>query len=119
MQVIPPVHEELQALEVKQGIFRLLSSPGLALNMAKNDLIAIPAYDQPAQVLERGGNFCIHIYADAISSEERSALEQQVERALGGSVDGVFEGNMSISVPATAGMERIREFFDAFTERTG
>jgi Domain of unknown function (DUF4265) len=114
-----PVYEELPAVEVMPSTYRLLSSPGLALNMAKNDLIAIPVHDQPAQVLERGGNFCIHIYADAISSEEHSALEQDVERVLGGSVDGIFEGNMSISVPATAGMERIREFFDTFTERTG
>ncbi|UQO33861.1 DUF4265 domain-containing protein [Burkholderia cepacia] len=54
-----PVHEELPARQVEPGIYELLVSPGLVLNLAKGDLVRIDDPDRPATVLKRGGNYCI------------------------------------------------------------
>ncbi|AZD61445.1 hypothetical protein C4K18_3474 [Pseudomonas chlororaphis subsp. aurantiaca] len=37
---------------------------------------------------------------------------------LGGTLDGVFEGNLSLAVPARNGMEKINDVFNRFRDRT-
>lgn len=114
-----PVYEELPALQKGPSTYELLSSPGLALNLAKGDLVSIIDPNTPAQVLKRGGNFCIQIYADHIPDKDITSLERDVNALLGGTLDGVHEGNLALSVPARNGMDRLEEVFDGFTERTG
>ncbi|VWD40776.1 hypothetical protein BLA18110_06867 [Burkholderia lata] len=114
-----PVHEELPARDTGQGVYELLASPGLALNLAKGDLIRIDDPDRPATVLERGGNYCIQIYGSAIPGDEIERLEYEVGAGLGGTLDGRHGGSLALSVPAKVGGERIRVVFDGFTERTG
>ncbi|RBB31837.1 hypothetical protein DPV79_40220 [Burkholderia reimsis] len=114
-----PVYEELPALSIGDGSYELLSSPGLALNLAKGDLIRIADTDRPATVLRRGGNFCVQIYADEIPRGEVERLEREVGQELAGSLDGVNGGNLALSVPSTNGIEAINRFFDEFKERTG
>ncbi|MBA4710207.1 DUF4265 domain-containing protein [Aquitalea magnusonii] len=114
-----PVYEELPAIPVGDGCYELLSSPGLALNMAKADLIRIEKIDQPAVVLRRGGNFCIQIYADEIADEEIERLNQTVLSELGGSLDGVNGGNLALSVPSSNDIQTINRFFDGFKSRVG
>ncbi|WP_320200622.1 DUF4265 domain-containing protein (plasmid) [Agrobacterium sp. rho-13.3] len=58
-----PVHEELPARRLDDGAYRLLASPGLALGLAKNDLISLNREGE-ARLLTHGGNFCIHIYLE-------------------------------------------------------
>jgi hypothetical protein len=113
------VFEELPARQVGAATYELLSSPGLALNMARGDVISIENRNTHAVVLERGGNFCIHIYADYIPAEDIAGLESYVGRELGGTLDGVFEGNLSLAVPASNGMDKINAFFNRFCDRTG
>lgn len=113
------VREELLARQIDQDTYELLSSPGLAQNVARGDIISIKNENAPAEVLKRGGNFCIQIYADYIPPEDVTALENDVIREFDGTLDGVFEGNLSLAVPAKNGMERINEFFDRFREKTG
>jgi len=106
-----PVYEELPARHVGATAYELLSSPGLALNMARGDVISIKNKSTHAVVLERGGNFCIHIYADSIPAADIAELEVDVRRELGGTLDGVFEGNLSLAVPASNGMNKIQRGF--------
>ncbi|WP_220272901.1 DUF4265 domain-containing protein [Aquitalea aquatica] len=113
------MYEELPAIPVGDGCYELLSSPGLALNMAKADLIRIEKIDQPAVVLRRGGNFCIQIYADEIADEEIERLNQTVLSELGGSLDGVNGGNLALSVPSSNDIQTINRFFDGFKSRVG
>jgi hypothetical protein len=113
------VCEELLARQIYQDTYELLSSPGLAQNLARGDIISIKNKNAPAEVLKRSGNFCIQIYADYIPPEDITALENDVIREFDGTLDGVFEGNLSLAVPAKNGMERINEFFDRFREKTG
>jgi hypothetical protein len=68
-----PVFEELPVRRIDQDTYELLSSPGLALNLARGDVVSIKNKNTPAEVLKRGGNFCIHIYADNIPPEDISA----------------------------------------------
>ncbi|WP_213941370.1 DUF4265 domain-containing protein [Pseudomonas sp. dw_612] len=113
------VREELLARQIDQDTYELLSSPGLAQNLARGDIISIKNKNAPAELLKRGGNFCIQIYADYIPPEDITALENDVIREFDGTLDGVFEGNLSLAVPAKNGMEIINEFFDRFREKTG
>ncbi|CAB3770801.1 hypothetical protein GQ57_30045 [Burkholderia sp. MSh2] len=114
-----PVHEELPARQVEPGIYELLASPGLALNLAKGDLVRIDDPVRPATVLKRGGNYCIQIYGDAIPDHEIDRLASDVESGLNGTLDGRYGGSLALSVPYRIGGERIREVFDSFTARTG
>ncbi|RBB35774.1 hypothetical protein DPV79_27550 [Burkholderia reimsis] len=114
-----PVREELPARQVEPGIYELLASPGLTLNLAKGDLVRMDDPDRPATVLKRGGNYCIQIYGDAIPDRDIDRLAHEVESELGGTLDGRYGGSLALSVPSGAGGERIRTVFDGFTARTG
>ncbi|TCW75948.1 hypothetical protein C5O80_37020 [Burkholderia sp. SRS-46] len=115
----PPVFEELPARSVGDDAYELLASPGLALNLAKGDVIRLGDNSGPATVLERGGNFCIQIYAEEIAPDEIEQLEHDVTTELGGSLDGVNGGNLALSVPSGCGVAAINRLFDAFKRRTG
>lgn len=114
-----PVYEELPAKKLADNKYELLSSPGLALNLAKGDIVEVLDTQKPAHVLHRGGNFCIQIYADELPNGELDTFSELLNSKLDGTLDGVYKGNLAISVSATKGIENIRDFFDAFTERTG
>lgn len=113
------VCEELLARQIDQDTYELLSSPGLAQNLARGDIVSIKDKNAPAVVLKRGGNFCIQIYADYIPPEYITALESDVARELNGTLDGVCNGTLSLAVPSKNGMENINAFFDRFREKNG
>ncbi|MGE8413928.1 MAG: DUF4265 domain-containing protein [Pseudomonas sp.] len=113
------VREELLARRIDGDTYELLSSPGLAQNLARGDIVSIRNPDAPAQVLKRGGNFCIQIYADYIDPAVITALESDVIRELHGTLDGVCGGTLALAVPAKNGMGNINRFFDGFREKTG
>ncbi|WP_347902935.1 DUF4265 domain-containing protein [Pseudomonas purpurea] len=113
------VYEPLHARRIDDDVYQLLYSPGLTLNLAKGDIISIKNKEAPAEVLKRGGNFCIHIYADHLDQEHITALEADVVTELDGMLDGRYKGNLTLSVPAKNGMDKIAEFFGRFRETTG
>ncbi|NER62478.1 DUF4265 domain-containing protein [Pseudomonas sp. MAFF212428] len=114
-----PVHETVPVHEVGEHTYELLSSPGLALNMARGDIICTAIPDQHVEVVKRGGNFCIHIYANELPQDAVDALEEAVQTQLGGTLDGRYKGNLTLAVPASNGFEAIAKVFDAFREQTG
>ena len=113
------VQEELLVLPIGENKFKLLKSPGLAMDMAKDDIIELVSEESPPLVQKRGGNFCIHVYSDFMPTSEIEKLEKLVVENLRGSLDGIYEGNLTFSVPSSAGVERIKNSFDEFTRRTG
>jgi len=114
-----PVCEEVPARDLGDDRYELLSSPGLALNLARGDIVEIGNPAAPATVIQRGGNFCIQIYADELSAPDVAELESNVAEQLGGTLDGIHEGNLALTVPAAAGMEHIVRVFDAYTDKSG
>lgn len=98
-----PVFEVLPVREIEKDTYELLSSPGLALNLARGDIFRIKDKHAHPEILKRGGNFCIHIYADELPSEDIASLENDVARQLNGTLDGVFQGNLTLAVPARNG----------------
>ncbi|WP_371919567.1 DUF4265 domain-containing protein [Pseudomonas sp. SWI44] len=79
-----PVYEELPAIHKGEFTYKLLSSPGLALNLAKGDLIDIKDTNSPAVVVKRGGNFCINIYAGGWLEEKSKSLRLKSVSCWGG-----------------------------------
>ncbi|MGL5002548.1 MAG: DUF4265 domain-containing protein [Casimicrobium sp.] len=114
-----PVFEELPVNRIDDNVYELLASPGLALNMAKGDIVEITDPLKPATILKRGGNFCVQIYADSMSDQVMKDLEEEVNDKLRGTLDGAYKGDLAFSVPARVGIPALRAVFDAFTARTG
>ncbi|MCP3750102.1 DUF4265 domain-containing protein [Pseudomonas sp. SBB6] len=114
-----PVFESVPVRQIDANTFELLSSPGLALDLARGDTIRINHPDQRAEVLQRGGNFCIHIYADDLPQEAVDTLQDEVQTLLGGTLDGRYKGNLTLAIPARNGFAAIREVFDRFRQCTG
>jgi hypothetical protein len=114
-----PIFEELPAYQLSDNAYELLASPGLALNLAKGDIVEIIDREKPARVLKRGGNFCINIYTDEASEAILADLGLEVQQQLHGTLDGRFSGSLALSVPASVGIHKINEFFDAFRQKTG
>jgi len=56
-----PIFEELPVRQLSETTYKLLASPGVALNLAKGDIIEIVDQHKAPVVLKRGGNFCIQI----------------------------------------------------------
>lgn len=114
-----PVYETLPARQIDEHVFELLASPGLTLNLARGDIVNIADPLDPAEVLKRGGNFCIQIYADALEQSAVDQLERDVQEQLGGTLDGHYKGNLAFSVPGHNGFYNVNGPFDAFREATG
>lgn len=115
-----PIFEELPARRIDEDTYELLSSPGLALNLARGDIVSIRNKNTHAEVLSRGGNFCVQIYEDEdIPQGILSRLEREVAAELGGTLDGINGGNLSLTIPSKNGMDRIRDVFDRFRDQTG
>ncbi|MDR1911939.1 MAG: DUF4265 domain-containing protein [Helicobacteraceae bacterium] len=113
------VFEKIPATRIAKNVYKLTSSPGLALNLAKGDLIKIYEGERSAKVLKRGGLFCVHIYEEYIDEKIIERLEKGVKDELRGSLDGVCGGALSFSIPAIVGMEKINKFFNQFKSETG
>jgi len=111
-----PVYEELPAVPQGKNLYKILKSPGLVLNIAKGDVVKIRNCTTPPEVILRGGNFCIQIYtaSDNIDMEE---MDNDVRKCLGGSLDGVNNGNLTFSVPAKNGLKKINGYFDAIGKK--
>lgn len=114
-----PVYETLPARQIDEHIYELLASPGLTLNLARGDIVSIVDPLAPAEVLKRGGNFCIQIYADDVPQEAVDQLERDVQEQLGGTMDGQYKSNLTFSVPGHHGIYSVNGPFDAFRTATG
>ena len=115
-----PTFETLPARQIDEHVYELLASPGLTLNLARGDIINIADPLSPAEVLKRGGNFCIQIYeADAVNQSAVDQLEHDVQEQLGGTMDGQHEGILTFSVPGYHGIYNVNGPFDAFRGATG
>ncbi|WP_174975213.1 DUF4265 domain-containing protein [Burkholderia contaminans] len=112
------VREELPARKLDENIYELLASPGLALHVANGDIIKIASPSVPVEIVRRGRNVCVQIFAESnLSSDERRQIDEDFRSALLGSVDGETAKNMCFSVPARIGFPAIERFFNELSDR--
>jgi Domain of unknown function (DUF4265) len=112
-----PVHEELPAKPLESGAWQLLSTPGLVLGVAADDVLRI-SDDGRFEILERGGNVAVQLYTEQ-SQAELAKLVDDVEDK-GGWLDGYHSGRLAVlTFPVATGFEAIEAVVDAYARRHG
>ncbi|ENX37584.1 DUF4265 domain-containing protein [Acinetobacter courvalinii] len=111
--------EEVLVEDIDVNIYKLLSAPGLALNLAKGDIFKFFNSGEPVKVIHRGGNFNIHIYEANLTLEDYEDFKNELLDYLEGTIDGLSGNNMAITVPSTQGIQRVNSFFINFSEISG
>lgn len=109
-----PVFEELLAMSLDESIYRLLSSPGLALGLARDDIIKLDEESGIYSVVSHGGNLCIQMYSDKAMSSCGDELIKLVVNELGGSLDGRTAKQLIFSVEYLKGFSNIERIFNSF-----
>jgi Domain of unknown function (DUF4265) len=110
-----PVHEELPARPLDTGAWQLLSTPGLVLGVAADDVVRV-ADDGRFEVLERGGNVAVQLYTRQPQAEVEELLDEVEDK--GGWLDGYHAGRLAVfTFPVTAGFEAIEGVVDAYARR--
>jgi len=106
------VREELDAVALDDGSFRLTVSPGAVEGLAAGDVVRLDG-DGPFELVRRSGNLCIWVLPGK-GDEESCARElgPRVE-ALGGFLDGGNIGMLIFTVPIAAGFTAVERVLDA------
>ena len=100
-----PVYEEVLVERRSGQQYKLLRSPGLVLGIAADDVIAVVG-DGTYDVLERGGNLCIQIFARGdLTVLEETATEKLMP--LRGRLDGKAKTQLVYTIPVTAGFPAV------------
>jgi hypothetical protein len=110
-----PVHEQVPARPLDSGAWQLLSTPGLVLGVAADDVVRVDG-DGRFEVLKRGGNVAIQVYTEQPRTEVEKLLDQVEDK--GGWLDGYQAGNLVVlTFPVTTGFEAIESVVDAYARR--
>lgn len=112
-------YEEVQVQEIDKNIYKLLSAPILALNLARNDIFEIVEENEPVKVLRRGGNFNIQIYDAKFTLEDFLDFKEELKNYLDGSIDSALGNNLAISISSEQGIHKINNFFTNFEKISG
>jgi Domain of unknown function (DUF4265) len=112
-----PVHEELPARPLRTGAWQLLSTPGLVLGVAADDVVQI-GDDGRFEVLERGGNVAVQLYTEQPQPELEKLLDEVEEK--GGWLDGYDAGRLAVlTFPVSTGFEAIEGIVGGYARRHG
>lgn len=112
-------YEEVQVHEIEENIYKLLSAPILALNLAKNDVFKIIDENEPVEILKRGGNFNIQIYDAKFTLEDFLDFKDELKNYLDGSIESALGNNLAISISSEQGINKINNFFTNFEKISG
>ena len=117
MTIDGTVHtEKLPAYALGNNTYEIISSPGIAFNIAKGDIVEILSREVPPKIIKRGGNICVQVYSlQLLSYINVSDFEYEVQEKLCGTLDGMTANNLAFTIPLSAGFTSIENLFDAFT----
>ena len=105
-----PAQEPVHAIELGDGRFRLLYSPGFVLGIAAGDEFRLLDEAGKFEVIRRSGNLAVQVYSrdpvDSIVGEATSRVAK-----LGGVLDGRIERGIVFTIPIQAGFSAIEELF--------
>jgi hypothetical protein len=108
-------HERLPVVDLGDGRYRLINSPGMVLGAAGGDEIQL-GDDGDFEVLTRGGNVAVHVFLDALDDdgEVRARLASSL-----GTLDGYLDGDAGsavvYTVPEIAGVSAIVGILESIT----
>jgi hypothetical protein len=105
-------YEPIHVTQVRDGVYRVLYSPGLVYGIAAGDEIrALP--DGEFEVLQRGPNLAVRVFSDDPIRPLAAELISEVQR-LGGHVDGGVHHGLAFTIPIATGFAAIETVFDCF-----
>ncbi len=110
-----PVMEQIPAVKIKPGHFKLLHSPGLVEGVAAGDEIELaPQNPLGYKVVKRGGNLCVWFYFREKGQNtglEGQRLRQAVED-IGGWLDGGRVYLLIFNIPMSVGFPAVEQLFN-------
>jgi len=107
-----PVMEELLIDDLGDGLYRLITTPGIALGLAAGDTLTV-GEDGAPRVVRRGGNVALHLYGP---HDLADLLTPEVEQQLLGTVDGRARNLTVYTVPVSLGFAAIESTLNRFVE---
>jgi len=116
-----PVLEAVPAVPTGEpSTFRLTATPGLVNGTAAADVVHVEA-DGAFNVVRRGGNLAVQVYARDLADDVYGPLEAEV-RLLGGYLDGGGDGRDGgsvrvFTVPVAAGFPAVEAAFNSFVKQ--
>jgi hypothetical protein len=108
-----PFREPVHATPVRDGVFRLLHSPGFVLGIAAGDEFRLVGEDGVFDVTSRGGNLAVQVFSREPVAPLRAELTARVE-ALGGVLDGAIEHGLVFTIPVSAGFAAVEAMFNSW-----
>lgn len=112
-----PQLEPVHAVEVAVGRYKLELSPGLTYGLAAGDTFELNSNGQ-FTVVKRGGNLAVRVFSERPIRSIVQPLVEQVERGLGGRVDGELRNAIVFTVPVSATFPEIERTFDRFAAQS-
>lgn len=108
------IEEELPAEPLGGDRFRLLASPGLVEGVAAGDEVELAPTDPTGyRVLRRGRNLCLWVYVPEPPPEQTDARLSRAAKMVGGYLDGGNTGLRILTIPVSAGFQRIEAEVEA------
>jgi hypothetical protein len=104
-----PVH----AIELGEGRFRLLYSPGFVQGIAAGDEFRLLDHHGAFEVTRHAGNVAVQVFRFEPLAPLAEGLVRRVAE-LGGVLDGQIERGMVFTIPITAGFPAIESVFNEF-----
>lgn len=117
--------EYVPALQISNGDWELIRSPLYATEVASGDIIRVTNAEKGKfEMLKRGGNVCIQYYLgedeadDAVVTADLANQIGVLVKPLGGRIDAITEGLISITIPLTVGFQAIEAVFEVAIEKS-
>lgn len=100
------VRESLLVDNLGHGRYKLVRSPGFALNLAAGDVFELHPDDRATKVISRGGNLCVQVFRMEDLDEVERFLVPRFE-AIGGFLDGKEKRVLVFTIPVSVGFPAV------------
>ena len=108
-----PVYESILVEAVAPGRYVVKASPAFAQGVARDDIVAQSAARAELDVLQRGGNLALQVFAPHPVADELVPVME----TWGGSLDGRSSGVTAFTVPVRVGFPTIEQALAEWVQR--
>lgn len=110
------VYENLPVTPLGNNKYKILSSPGLVLGIAKDDEIQYFPDSGEFDLISRGRNLCIQLYLSPNGVKDLEMLTSQIKNELEGTIDGFTKKQAVFSVPVKIGFSKLEKILNQFVQ---